>query len=138
MPSSVAEVRVADHFEEVIGLRVSALEVRVATEAEAVKEHFAELQSFITFSLARQSTELREEIRREIGRLDGRIDRLEQRFDKLELRFDVLEQRFDRLELRVDRLEQRFDGLERKFDAHHEAIKLILGEILDRLPARHA
>ena len=105
----------ADHFEEVIGLRVAALEARVAAEAESVKEHFAELQNFITFSLSRQTAELRSEFNLDIRRLEQRLGGLEQRFDGLE---------------------QRFDGLERKFDAHHDAIKLILADILDRLPAR--
>ena len=105
---------VADHFEEVIGLRVAALEARVAAEAESVKEHFAELQNFITFSLTRQITQLKEELSLDIRRVEQRLERLEQRFD---------------------RLERRFDGLERKFDAHHEAIKLILSDILARLPA---
>ena len=102
-------MRVADHFEEVIGLRVAALEARVAAEAESVKEHFAELQSFITFSLTRQTAELRTEFKREIGRL----------------------------ELRIDRVEQRLDRLDEKADARHEAIKLVLSDILDRLPAKH-
>jgi chromosome segregation ATPase len=116
---------VADHFEEVIGLRVAALEARVAAEAESVKQHFAELQSFITFTVTTQVTQLKVEfksdLRRVEQRLDGRIDGLERRFDGLEQRFDGLEQRFDRLD--------------RKMDAHHDAMKLILGDILSRLPA---
>ena len=35
-----------------------------------------------------------------------------------------------------ERLDGRIDGLERKMDAHHDAVKLILADILDRLPAR--
>ena len=91
----------ADHFEEVIGLRVAALEARVAAEAESVKEHFAELQNFITFSLTRQVGQLRTELKQDFRSV-----------------------------------EQRIESLERKVDAHHDAIKLILFDILDRLPAR--
>ena len=105
----------ADHFEEVIGLRVATLEARVAAEAESVKEHFAELQSFITFSLTRQTAELRTEFKRDIRRVEQRLGGVDQR---------------------LGALEQRFDGLDRKFDAHHDAIKLILADILDRLPAK--
>ena len=104
----------ADNFEELIGLRVAALEARVAAEAESVKEYFAELQNFITFSLTRQIAELRTEVQHDLGRVEQRIERLEQRFEGLE---------------------QRFDRLDRKFDAHHETMKLILSNILDRLPA---
>ena len=111
----------ADHFEEVIGPRVAALEARVAAEAESVKEHFAELQNFITFSVVRQITQLKEEVGHDLRRVEQRLDRLEQRFDGLEQRFDGLE--------------HRFESLDRKFDAHHEAIKLILSDILARLPA---
>ena len=113
------EVRVADHFEEVIGLRVAALEAGVAAEAESVKEHFAELQKFITFSLTRQTAELKVELERDIH---GVEQRLGARIDTLERRFDGLEQRFDRLE--------------RKVDTYHDAIKRILADILDRLPAK--
>ena len=112
----------ADHFEEVIGLRVAALEAGVAAEAESVKEHFAELKNFITFSVTRQITQLRTEFKRDIRRVEQRLGGVEQRLGALEQRFDGLE--------------RRFEGLDRKFDAHHEAIKLILSDILDRLPAR--
>ena len=160
----------ADHFEEIIGLRVAALEARVAAEAESVKEHFAELQNFITFSLTRQTAELRTEFSRDLRRVEQRLDGVEQRLGKLELRFDALELRFDALERRFDGLERRFDGLERRFDGleqrfdgleqrldgleqrfdgleqrfdgldrkvdvHYEAVKLILSDILARLPA---
>ena len=107
----------ADQFQEVIERRVAALEARVAAETESVKEHFAELRNFITFSVTRQIAELQVDVKRDIGRVDERLGRFEQRFDGLE---------------------QRFDGLEGKFDAHHEATKLILVEILDRLPARRS
>ena len=112
----------ADNFEEVIGSRVAALEARVPAEAESVKEHFAELKNFITFSVTRQITELRTEVKQDTRRVEQRIDRLEERFDRLERRFDGLE--------------QRFESLDRKFDAHHDAMTLILGDILSRLPAR--
>ena len=95
----------ADHFEEVIGLRVAALEARVAAEAESVKEHFAELQTFITFSLTRQSAELRTEFRRDLRRMD-----------------------------RPTR--KRLEDFNRKVDGHHEATRLILADILERLPAK--
>ena len=89
----------ADHFEEIIGLRVSELEAQVAAEAKSVKEHFAELREFITFTVTTQVTQLKVELKRDLGRV-----------------------------------EERLDGLERKVDAHHDAIKLILADILDRLP----
>ena len=153
----------ADHFDEVISIRIAELETRVNDEAQAVKEHFDEQRRFITESLNNQTQELRLEFRAEISRLDGRIDGLELRFDRLERRFDVIEQRFDRLERRFDVLEQRFDTLERRFgtlerrfggleqrfdglehrvdglehkmDARFDAVHLVLREILDRLPA---
>jgi len=128
---------VADQFQEVIERRVAELEARVTAEAESVKEHFAELQSFITFSLTRQTAELRAEFKRDIQRVEQRLDGVEQRLGNLEQRFDALELRFDRLEQRFDGLEHRFDALDRKVDVHFEAIRLILGDILDRLPARN-
>ena len=85
--------------------------------AESVKEHFAELQTFITFSLTRQTAELRAEFKRDIGRVEQRLDGHDRRFGGLE---------------------ERIDALERKMDAHHEAVKIILADILDRLPANRA
>ena len=82
-------------------------------------EHFAELKNFITFSVTRQITQLRTEFKRDIRSVEQRLGGVEQRLGG-----------------RIDSLERRFDGLDRKFDAHHEAIKLILSDILDRLPAR--
>ena len=115
--------RVADHFEETIGLRVAALEAQqavTATEAESVKQHFAELREFITFTVTTEVTQLREEFQRDLRRVEQRLNEHDQRFD--------------RLEHRIDGLEQRMDQLDRKMDAHHEAIKLLLGDILSRLP----
>src|SRR5262245_5515454 len=74
-PSSAPETLVADHFEEVIGLRVSELEGRVAAEAQSVKEHFAELQSFVTFSLTRQTAELRTELAQQAAELRAELAR---------------------------------------------------------------
>ena len=108
----------ADHFEEVIGLRVAALEAGVAAEADSVKEHFAELQKFITFTVTTQVTQLKVELQRDIHGVEQRLGG-----------------RIDALEGRLDGLEQRFDGLDRKVDVHHEAVKLMLTEILNRLPA---
>ena len=56
-----------------------------------MKAHFDEQRKFITESLNNQTSQLRQEFRAEIGRVDGRLDRLEQRFDGLERRFDGLE-----------------------------------------------
>jgi hypothetical protein len=94
------------------GQRVAAVEARVVAEAESVKEHFAELQSFITFNLTRQSAELKAEFTRDSAEL------------RTELKRDL------------SRVERRLESLERKVDTHHEATKLVLAEILDRLPAR--
>ena len=102
----------ADHFEEIIGLRVAALEGGVAAEAESVKEHFVELQKFITFTVTTQVAQLKAGLARDIHGVEQRLGG------------------------RIDALEQRFDRLEHKVDAHHEAIKLVLADILDRLPAR--
>ena len=52
----------ADHFEEIVDLRLRALESRVDDEAGAVKEHFLELRQFITESLAAQMAQLRGEM----------------------------------------------------------------------------
>jgi hypothetical protein len=60
-----------------------------------------ELQKFITFTVTTQVTQLKVELKSDIGRV-----------------------------------ELRLDGLERKMDGHHEAMKLILGDILSRLPPR--
>lgn len=130
----------ADHFEEIIGLRVSELETQVAAEAKSVKEYFAELREFITFTVTTQVTQLKAEFRRDLDgveqRLGGRIDGLERRLDGHDRRLDGIERRLDGHDQRFDGLEQRFDGLDRKVDANHEAIKLILSDILERLPAR--
>ena len=140
-------MRVADHFEEVIGLRVAALEARVAAEAESVKEHFAELQNFITFSLTRQITQLKEELSLDIRRVEQRLERLEQRFDGLEQRFESssggstgssggsTDSSSGSTGSSTVAGSSSGSGLDRKFDAHHEAIKLILSDILARLPA---
>jgi chaperonin cofactor prefoldin len=130
---------VADHFEETIGLRVTALEA----EAQSVKEHFVELKEFITFSLTTQLGRLRTELKQDISGLDQRLGGLERRFGGLDQRIGGLEQRFGGLDQRLGGLEQRFGGLEqrfdrleRKMDANHEATRLILADILDRLPPR--
>ena len=65
-----------------------------------MKEHFAELREFITFTVSTQVTQLRAELKHDLSRVEQRIDRLE-----------------------------------RKMDAHHDAMKLILADILSRLPA---
>jgi chromosome segregation ATPase len=153
---------VADHFEEVIGIRVAALETRVAAEADAVQEHFAEQQRFIAFSLTRQSEQLIAVLDLRFGQHDVRMDGLDRRIDGLDLRVDGLERRIEGLDLRVgeldrrmERLDQRMDGLERRMDSldqrmdrfehrleqlerkvdiQFQAVKLLLSEILDRLP----
>jgi hypothetical protein len=91
----------ADDAGETIERRVAALETRVAAEAESVKEHFVELQNFISFTVTRQVDLLRTELKRDIRRVD-----------------------------------ERLESLERKMDAHHDATRLILADILDRLPPR--
>ena len=99
--AAVRRRRVADHFEETIGLRVAALEAQqaaLAAEAESVKQHFAELREFITFTVTTQLAPVKVDLRR---------------------------------------LEQRFEALEQKMDAHHDAMKVILSDILSRLPAKH-
>jgi chromosome segregation ATPase len=78
-------------------------------------------------------------------RLDGhdlRFDAIERRLDGHDLRFDAIDRRldghdlrFDAIDRRLDGHDQRFDALDLKTDAHHAAVKLILSEILDRLPA---
>jgi hypothetical protein len=107
---------VADHFEEIIGLRVAALEA----EAESVKEHFAELQKFITFTVTTQVTQLKAELARDIHGVEQRLG-----------------DRIGAVERRLDGHDQRFDRLERKMDAYHDATKLSLADILNRLPARN-
>ena len=66
----------ADHFDETIGLRVSALETQaaaVAAEAESVKQHFAELQEFITFTVTTQITKLRVAFQSDLLGLEDRL-----------------------------------------------------------------
>jgi hypothetical protein len=125
---------VADQFEEVIEGRVAALESQVAAESESVKEHFVEFQSFVTFSLTRQTAELTKELaqqavdlRTELTRQTGEL-RTELRHEIAELRGEVKRD--------ISRIEQRLDGLDRKVVAQHEATRLILADILERLPAR--
>lgn len=133
----------ADHFEEVVHLRLSALEARVDAEAMAVREHFLEQQQFIAHSLNTWATTLRGEWRAD---LLAETDRLEQQLrSEFHAGFDRLEQKlrsefhagFDRLEQKL-RLEfdARFDGLDQKLDAHHDATRLLLGDILRRLPGQ--
>ena len=57
---------------------------------------------------------LREEIRKEIHRLDVRLDRLETRFDGMESRLDSLEQRLARLEGVLDGLREALFGRSRE------------------------
>lgn len=57
---------------------------------------------------------LREEIRKEIHRLDGRLDRLETRLDGMESRLDSLEQRMARLEGVLDGLREALFGRSRE------------------------
>jgi predicted nuclease with TOPRIM domain len=130
----------AEHFEEIVQLRVSALETRVDVETKAVQEHFQELMSVINDGVVESRAgflECRQEFRGLKARmtaLEGRMDRLEERMDRLEERMDRLEVRMDRLEVRMDRLEVRFDRWERKLDAHTEATAVAFREILRRLP----
>ena len=91
-----------------------------------------------------QVTQLKVEVHGVERRLSERIDVVERRLDRIDQRLDGYDQRFERLERRFDGLERRFDGLEqrsdqleRKLDAHHDAMRLILADILDRLPARN-
>lgn len=98
-----------------------------------MKEHFAELREFITFTVTTQVTQLKAEFR---GDLHGVEQRLGSRIDGLERRLDGHDRRLDGIERRLDGHDQRFDRLERKMDAYHDAIKLSLADILDRLPAR--
>ena len=149
----VAEAHVADQFEEAIGRRVTALEVQAAAEAKSVKEHFAELQEFITFTVTSQLAQLKVEFKHDLvgveQRLGARIDGLDtqladhdNRFHSLERRLADHDHRFDSLDRRLDGHDRRFDGLdrrldqlERKVDAHHQATSAALAEILRRLPA---
>ena len=110
----------AEHFEEIVQLRVSALETRVDVETKAVQEHFQELMSVINDGVV--------ESRQEFRLLKGRMTALEGRMDRLD-------ERMDRLEVRMDRLEVRFDRWERKLDAHIEATTVAFREILRRLPS---
>ena len=103
----------AEQFEEVIRSRISALEARVEAESKSVKEHFAELQQFITFNLTRQSEALRAEWRVEFRRIDERLHAVDGR---------------------LDGVEERLEKVDRKMDAYHEATKQILHDILRRLP----
>ncbi len=57
---------------------------------------------------------LREEIRKEIHRLDARLDRLETRLDGMESRLDSLEQRMARLEGVLDGLREALFGRARE------------------------
>jgi hypothetical protein len=80
---------------------------------------------FITFSLARQRAELRTEFAGDFRRIDQRLDGVEQRLGTVEQRLGTVEQRLGHLE-----------DFNRRVEAHHEATRLILSDILDRLPAR--
>jgi DNA anti-recombination protein RmuC len=57
----------ADHFEEIVHLRLYALETRVDDEAQAVKEHFDEQRRFITESLVNLAARLRREFRTDLA-----------------------------------------------------------------------
>ena len=71
----------ADHFEEVVNLRLSALEARVNEEASAVEQHFAEMRTFITKSLHTLAGQLRSEMSDMGSGLRGELYRLEQKMD---------------------------------------------------------
>jgi hypothetical protein len=73
-PSSAAE-GCGGQSKEVIGLRVSALEVRVAAEAASVTLHFAELKDFVSFTVTSQLTQLRTDVRRDLRRVEQRLDK---------------------------------------------------------------
>lgn len=102
----------ADHFEEIVNLRLHALETRADDEAAAVKEHFDEQRRFITETLTTQlgklgedqheqfeeqrrfiteslrqlRSDFRAELRAELAVLRGDLGRLDQRLERLENR----------------------------------------------------
>ena len=142
----------ADHFEEIVDLRLRALESRVDDEAGAVKEHFLELRQFITESLAAQMAQLRgemdafrTEVRGEMGILRSEMGILRGEMGILRGEMDALRGDVDELRADLGRLGQRlgafqdltrleFSRLEQKADAHHQATHLVLQDILRRLP----
>lgn len=137
----------AEHFEEVVNLRLRALETRVNEEVGAVEKHFAELRVFITESLNTQLAQLRAGLRSEfyseIGGLRSEFHseigglRSEIRSELGRVRADVgrIEQRLGNFQ-ETTRLE--FGRLEQRMDAHHQATHLVLQDILRRLPAASA
>ncbi len=117
----------AEHFEEVVNLRLQAMETRVDNELMAIEKHFKELQTFWIESLNKTADRIE-------ARLEVRLDaRIEPRFRaqtawlqaELEARFSGLRSEF----------QARLGHLDVKMDAHHNATHLVLHDILRRLPS---
>ena len=142
----------ADHFEEVVNLRLHQLDERIDDEASAVKEHFQELKTFITEGFAKQSAELRAEFRAELGAVNADVSTL--KADVSTLKADVSTLKTDVAGLKTDvaimktdisvlkgdvaGLRREFGRLEYKMDAQFETVHVVLRDIQSRLPPAEA
>src|SRR5262245_32548089 len=89
----------ADHFEEVVNLRISAVEQRLDShDSEALAMQQALNGGFAAMILG-------------FLQMTDRFERLEQRMDRLEQRMDRLDQRIGVLETRMDAVETKLDGV---------------------------
>jgi septal ring factor EnvC (AmiA/AmiB activator) len=126
---------VADHFEEVVGLRLSQLEARADAEEKAVKASFLDQQQFITFSLNRVAEALRigwrAELRSEIAGVRRELNDVKSEVRQVHRRLASVEQT-------MNSVKQNMNSVERKMDAQHEVTQRALRDILKRLPPARA
>src|SRR3989304_9901157 len=99
--SSAREQQMADHFMEVVGIRLTAVDERVDTEIAAMQGHLAELR----LAVHDRVEDLRGDMRDGFRALTVRMDRLDVRMDRLDGRVARLEMRFDGMAMQVGRLE---------------------------------
>lgn len=73
--------------------------------------------------------------RRDIERIEDRLDKVDERFDKVDERFDKVDERFDRVDERFDRVYERFDKTDDKIENTRKEAKADLARLEDRIAA---
>jgi hypothetical protein len=112
---------VAEHFEEILQIRLQALEARVEDDAMGTERHFKELQDFWTQNLDKSTAALR-------GELSEDIDQ-----SRTGLQAEIRQVRSD-LETKMDGTRADLHRFERKMETQLETIHLLLQDVLRRRP----
>jgi hypothetical protein len=150
------EVPVAEHFEEVVGLRLTRLEARADAEEKALKAYFLDQQRFITFTLNRFAETLRSEwradltsavaeVRLELHAVKGEVlrdlngvkvdlDGVKNELNGLKVDMVAVKGELNDVKVEMRQVHQRIDAVEQKVDSHHDVTQRVLREILERLP----